>query len=224
MISAPSHSSYDEKRPEGVLVPDAPLEIDPVAERRLIRKLDLRLMPCLVISYLLGFIDRSNAGNAKVAGLSAEIGLGNWGFNIGTCLYYVIFIVCEVPSIMLLRRFGNRLVPLTLHQDEGRLLRSEIAPWNGGIFRPTWQLVYHHPGMSQVASERMDSNCGHLSGAFGGLMASGLLRVFPMGPVHTWRPSLYGKESSRWVWVSSYSVCTPTVPTQRQCSRTRTAI
>lgn len=42
--------------------------IDPVAEAKLIRKLDLRLMPIVTLIYLFAFIDRSNAGNARVLG------------------------------------------------------------------------------------------------------------------------------------------------------------
>lgn len=39
--------------------------IDEAAERRLVRKLDLRLLPLLALAYMLCYIDRSNAGNAR---------------------------------------------------------------------------------------------------------------------------------------------------------------
>jgi len=42
--------------------------IDPEAERRVIRKLDLRLIPWLSLLYLISFLDRTNIGNAKIQG------------------------------------------------------------------------------------------------------------------------------------------------------------
>jgi hypothetical protein len=48
---------------------DADVAIDPVLEARLLRKLDIRLLPIVTLIYLFAFIDRSNAGNARVLGL-----------------------------------------------------------------------------------------------------------------------------------------------------------
>lgn len=44
-----------------------------VAERKLVRKLDARLLPVLTMLYLLSFLDRSNIGNAKLDGLTADL-------------------------------------------------------------------------------------------------------------------------------------------------------
>jgi hypothetical protein len=43
--------------------------IDPVAERKLIRKLDWKLIPWLCLLYLISFLDRTNIGNAAILGL-----------------------------------------------------------------------------------------------------------------------------------------------------------
>lgn len=45
------------------------VEIDPEAERALVWKFDLRLLPVLAIMYLFNSLDKSNLGNAKTAGL-----------------------------------------------------------------------------------------------------------------------------------------------------------
>jgi hypothetical protein len=47
---------------------DADGYIDPVAERKLLRKLDLTLIPWLCLLYLISFLDRTNIGNAVIAG------------------------------------------------------------------------------------------------------------------------------------------------------------
>lgn len=44
--------------------------IDPVAERRLVRKLDWKLIPWLSLLYLISFLDRTNVGNAAILGTS----------------------------------------------------------------------------------------------------------------------------------------------------------
>jgi hypothetical protein len=42
--------------------------IDPVAEKKLLRKLDWKLIPWLCLLYLISFLDRTNIGNAKIQG------------------------------------------------------------------------------------------------------------------------------------------------------------
>lgn len=46
-----------------------PLEEREKFERKLIWKLDLRLIPWLSLLYLLSFLDRTNIGNAKIQGV-----------------------------------------------------------------------------------------------------------------------------------------------------------
>lgn len=43
--------------------------IDPRAERSLVWKFDLRILPVLAIMYLFNSLDKSNLGNAKTAGI-----------------------------------------------------------------------------------------------------------------------------------------------------------
>lgn len=50
----------------------ASVEIDPHAERALVWKFDLRLLPVLAIMYLFNSLDKSNLGNAKTAGLEGN--------------------------------------------------------------------------------------------------------------------------------------------------------
>ena len=53
----------------------ASVDIDPEAERALVWKFDLRLLPVLAIMYLFNSLDKSNLGNAKTAGLVGECDL-----------------------------------------------------------------------------------------------------------------------------------------------------
>lgn len=58
------------------------LEIDPALDRALTRKFDMHLVPWLFGLWLLAFIDRSNIGNARIDGLSTDLGLTGDKFNI----------------------------------------------------------------------------------------------------------------------------------------------
>ena len=49
-----------------VIALDAGLDASEVDERKLVRKIDLYLIPWLSLLYLLSFLDRTSIGNAKV--------------------------------------------------------------------------------------------------------------------------------------------------------------
>jgi hypothetical protein len=63
-------------------------------EEIVIRKLDWHLMPLIFVLYSLSVLDRSNLGNAKIAGMQKDIDLsGNRYAWLGTIFY----ISCEKP-------------------------------------------------------------------------------------------------------------------------------
>jgi len=53
----------------------APGEKEDKATRRLIRKIDIRLLPVLAVIYAFALIDRVNLPNARIAGMDADLGL-----------------------------------------------------------------------------------------------------------------------------------------------------
>lgn len=80
---------------------------DPVGSRT-IRKVIWRLVPFLALLYTFNIIDRANVGFARL-GMVDDLGFSDqvidWGFGI----FFVGYLIFEVPSNMLLRRFGARL-------------------------------------------------------------------------------------------------------------------
>ncbi|KAI1144728.1 retrograde regulation protein 2 [Nemania diffusa] len=67
-------------------------------EKSVIRKLDWRLMPMIFAIYSLSVLDRSNLGNAHVAGLDESIGLvGDQYSTLGT-FFYVTYIVFQIAA------------------------------------------------------------------------------------------------------------------------------
>lgn len=60
------------------------LGFDEKATQRLIRKIDWVLLPFLALLYLLSFLDRTNIGNARLAGLEKDLGMKGLDYNVST--------------------------------------------------------------------------------------------------------------------------------------------
>lgn len=61
------------------------LGFDMKATKKLIRKIDYTLLPFLALLYLLSFLDRTNIGNARLAGLEEDLGMEGLDYNV--CIF-----------------------------------------------------------------------------------------------------------------------------------------
>ena|ERR1700753_1430440 len=72
--------------------------------RRILRKVDYRLIPLLGFLYLIAFIDRSNIGNAKIAGLEDNFNLlDGLRYNVAVTMFFISYALFEVPSNIILK-------------------------------------------------------------------------------------------------------------------------
>ncbi len=76
-------------------------------ERQVVRKVAFRLMPLLCACFVAAFIDRVNVGFAKLQMLPA-LGLTQSEYAFGAGIFFVGYFLFEVPSNLLLVRFGAR--------------------------------------------------------------------------------------------------------------------
>ncbi|OJD17436.1 hypothetical protein AJ78_02461 [Emergomyces pasteurianus Ep9510] len=82
----------------------AAAKTDPT-EIRLVRKLDLRIMPILVTMYFLNYIDRNTLAQARLDDLEKEIGMeGEYQFNTAISILFVGYVLMQIPSNMLITR------------------------------------------------------------------------------------------------------------------------
>ncbi|WP_233224178.1 MFS transporter [Amycolatopsis sp. BJA-103] len=79
----------------------------PVDRPATYRAIALRIMPLLVICYIVSFIDRTNIGIAQ-EGLKRDLGFGPAVYGLGVTVFFVGFILFEVPSNALMARIGAR--------------------------------------------------------------------------------------------------------------------
>ncbi|TKX26024.1 MFS transporter-like protein 28 [Elsinoe australis] len=167
--------------------------IDPALDQRITRKFDRRILPWLFLLWLLAFIDRSNIGNARIGGLADQLKLDGTKFNVALCVFYIPYIIVDVPSNWLLKYVGAGyylpflvaiwglistctgfvttytgllIVRAFLGLDEGGMLGGMIIYL--AMFYRRHQLLYRITLFYCAAP---------LSGAFGGLLATGLAEI-----------------------------------------------
>lgn len=133
----PSTATQEDIFYKGVLdeagVEEAP--IDPVAEKKLLRKIDLHLIPILWLLFLCAFIDRINIGNARIQGLEKDLKMKGSDYNMydmrpsvaendvanansALFTFFITYILFEVPSNIVLKKLRPSL-----------FLSSIIAVW-----------------------------------------------------------------------------------------------
>ena len=80
-----------------------------INEPALLRKLDLTLLPTLTLLYLLSFLDRSNVGNARIEGLATDLHMTGDQYLTGLTLYFIGYVLFEVPCNLVLKVWSPRL-------------------------------------------------------------------------------------------------------------------
>ena len=168
--------------------------IDPALDRRITRKFDLHLMPWLFGIWLFAFIDRSNIGNARIQGLSTELGMdGNDRFNVALTVFYILYILIDVPSNWVLKHIGAGFyLPgliilwgivgtcIGLVKSYGGLVATRLllGLFEGGLFGGMILYVSMFYRRHQLLLRVALWYCAApLSGAIGGLLAAGLGQI-----------------------------------------------
>ncbi|KAG9088106.1 hypothetical protein FS749_002413 [Ceratobasidium sp. UAMH 11750] len=85
------------------------VESHEVEDRALLRKIDWHLLPILTSLYLLSFLDRANIGNAKLDGLTTDIHVVGANYNTSLALYFVGYVLWEVPANIVLKKFNPKV-------------------------------------------------------------------------------------------------------------------
>ncbi|RFU26658.1 hypothetical protein B7463_g9683, partial [Scytalidium lignicola] len=76
------------------------VHITPEMEARVVRKLDKHLLPLVMGLYLLAYLDRSNIGNAKIAGMQTDLNLSSDNYQWLLTIFYISYIVFEWFALM----------------------------------------------------------------------------------------------------------------------------
>lgn len=177
--------------------------IDPAEEQKLLAKLDSVFVPIIMVVYLSCFLDRSNIGNIKVAGMPHDIGATTDQFSTAVSIFYVTYVLFEAPWAIAMKKLTPRLLLSLLCvvwslttvfsgfvTNIGGLYaaRLVLGACEGGLFPGVnlyITMVYKREEQAKRVSYLFV--CAALSGAFGGLLAYLILKMDGVGGYAGWR-------------------------------------
>ncbi|KAI0636652.1 MFS general substrate transporter [Trametes polyzona] len=174
-----------------------------VDEAKVVRKIDLRVVPCLCVLYLLAFLDRVNISNAAVFGLKQDLKLGGNEFNTALVVFFAPYVLFEIPSNALLKHFKPHvwlslcmflfgLITLLqgFVQGLGGLIATRffLGVVESGVFPACFYLIamwYKRAEAQKRYSFFFSSTT--LAGGFGGLLASAIGKMDGVRGYRGWR-------------------------------------
>ncbi|KAL2126140.1 hypothetical protein VTI74DRAFT_1613 [Chaetomium olivicolor] len=189
-------------------MPDSELEWSEEEEAAIRRKIDWHTVPLVTLLYMLCFLDRINIGNARIQGLAKDLNLNiNNRFNWALSIFYIVYLLVEVPSNVILKRIGGRFYLPFLVCGFGlvSLCTAFVTSFEGLMVARVFLGIFEGgamPGMAFFLSCFYKRNellfrmgiyvsAASIAGAFGGLLATGLSRIPEWGAagarIHTWR-------------------------------------
>ncbi|KAG2050561.1 MFS general substrate transporter [Suillus hirtellus] len=160
-------------------------------ERKLLLKLDLH-MSMLVLIYILNFIDRNNASAARTRGLTADLHLEGPQFATLLSIFYVGYIMMQVPSNMFLNYIKkpslylpacmviwgviSALTGITTNFVGALLTRFFLGFMEAAFFPGAVFLISKWYKRTEIGLRLAILYCGNMiSNAFGAVIASGIL-------------------------------------------------
>ncbi|KAK3070707.1 hypothetical protein LTR53_009989 [Teratosphaeriaceae sp. CCFEE 6253] len=79
----------------------------PEEAKKLIWRIDVRLVLTLGFMYCVSLMDRTNLGIAAVAGMSVDLGLSKGArYSLITCIFFISYVLLQPPATVVLRKVG----------------------------------------------------------------------------------------------------------------------
>ncbi|KAI1259316.1 MFS general substrate transporter [Xylariaceae sp. FL1019] len=172
-------------------------------EKKILRKMDMRLIPMLAILYLLSFLDRGNIGNAKIEGLQEDLQLSDTQYGLCLTVFFLTYAAFEVPSNIMLKRLRpSRWLPLIMvvwgavvtlmgivQNFQGLLATrlflgvAEAGLYPGCAYYLTMWYCRREIQLRQAAF----FSAASIAGAFSGLLAYAISKLDGLGGLAGWR-------------------------------------
>lgn len=199
-VEKPRFEDPDSVLTAELLTTDSFPDID---RKKLLRKLDLRLLPIFTILYLLSFLDRGNIGNAKIEGLAEDLNLEGNQYNLCLTIFFIFYAAMEIPSNMILKRWKpNIFVPLTVvlfgavaacmgtvnNYSQLMATRALLGVFEAALFPGiSYILSMYYKKTELLVRQAVFFSAGSIAGAFSGLLAAGISQMDGVGGYEGWR-------------------------------------
>ncbi|KAK4448865.1 major facilitator superfamily transporter [Podospora aff. communis PSN243] len=173
------------------------------AEARLRTKIDLYIIPTIMLLYLMNFIDRTNIGNAKIARMDFDVGMVGYDYNMILSAFYIGYIAFELPAVALCKAIGpGWFLPATsflfgvcsiatafIHTvPQAAAIRFLLGVFEAGMLPGSAYYLSRWYRRSELTFRiSLYIVTAPLAGAFGGLLAGAILGLPRIGSVTGWR-------------------------------------
>ncbi|KIW79201.1 hypothetical protein Z517_05813 [Fonsecaea pedrosoi CBS 271.37] len=172
-------------------------------EAKLRRKLDLYIAPVMMLLMLISYLDRGNIGFAATQGMADDIGLHGNQLNTAVSIFYCTYVLAELPTSLYVKRLQfHRVIPIItfcwglvcmcmgfIQNFAGLCVCRILLGWFEGCLFPSMTLFlanwYRREELAQRISYLFIASA--LSGAFGGLIAFGILYMDGVADYPGWR-------------------------------------
>ncbi|MCJ1475524.1 hypothetical protein MMC13_004187 [Lambiella insularis] len=187
-----TQTSTRRKREAPPLIRDLTREERHRLELALVRKIDFRLLPMIVLMYILNYLDRNNIASARLAGLEKDLNLSSTQYQTAVSILFVGYLLMQVPSNLFLNKIGKPAIYLpAVMVVWGTISAATAAAQSyGGLIAIRFMLGFveaaYFPGcLFFLSSWYTRKELGVrtailysgslLSGAFSGLIAAGIV-------------------------------------------------
>ncbi|PPQ68415.1 hypothetical protein CVT26_006087 [Gymnopilus dilepis] len=198
--SSDPEASVEEKSNAKIYRPD--IDTSGVDERKLIRKLDLALIPWLSFLYLLSFLDRTSIGNAKLYNLERDLHMTDNQYLLALTIFFFSYAIFEVPSNVFLKRLRPSIwlsflmffwgVMMTLQGVVHNFSQLMGMRWLLGMFEAglfpgvNFYLSCWYKRSEFGIRAAIFFSAATVSGAFGGLLAAAISNMDGVGGKPAW--------------------------------------
>ncbi|KAK9765677.1 hypothetical protein K7432_005798 [Basidiobolus ranarum] len=175
----------------------------PEEAKQLLRKLDFRILPYVGLLYLFSFLDRVNIGNARLAKLEADIGLNPSQYSWCLSIFFVGYVIFEVPSNLLLKKYspsrwiarimvtwGTCTMCMAAVKDFPGMMvcRLFLGIAEAGLFPGmVFYLTFWYTRREQCSRVALFFSAATLAGAFGGVLAYGITHMHGVQGIAGWQ-------------------------------------
>ncbi|KAL2427972.1 putative transporter [Exophiala dermatitidis] len=176
---------------------------DDAETKRILRKVDYRLLPMLTLLYVLAFLDRGNIGNAKVAGMNKDLKLTGTQYNLALTVFFFPYAIFEVPSNIVLKlmrpswwicilmvSWGTVMTLQGIVQNYHGLIitRTLLGLAESGFFpAATYLLTTWYCRFEVQTRLSIFFSAASMAGAFSGLLAFAIEKMDGIGGLGGWR-------------------------------------
>lgn len=166
------------------------------------RKVDAWLIPWLCLLYLLSFLDRTNIGNARLAGMEDDLGMGGHDYNNTLTIFFISYALAEPVTNVLLKKMTPRVFFTAIILLWGLIMTMMGLVTNyGGLLACRFILGLAEaglfPGVNYYLScwyKRSELglraatffSAAALAGSFGGLLAAAIAKMDGLGGKDGW--------------------------------------